>query len=226
MEAKRGRKTASLLHEHQMQQYGCRYIVGMDEAGRGAWAGPVAAGAVCLPLSEPKLASMLKGVHDSKQLSPLQRGKLIEAIQTTAITWGVGMASSTEIDEHGINAATYIAMQRALSDAQARTPNFQPDALFLDAILWPEMRHIPQVSLIGGDARSLTIAAASILAKVARDAYMDALDVDFPEYGFSDHKGYGVAKHSAAMKQYGVSAQHRTSYEPVRRAMRKADDDV
>ena len=210
------RKTANLLHEHQYAAYGCRLIVGLDEAGRGAWAGPVTAGAVCLPIENRDLSKILRGVNDSKQLSPAQRARLSETIKTTALTWGIGSASNNEIDTQGIVPATMLAIIRAPDDALARTPGLQPDVLFIDAMLLPQIRHFPQVSLIGGDARSLSIAAASILAKVWRDTYMSAIDTEYPGYGFAAHKGYGVMAHHAALAQLGVCALHRLTFAPIK----------
>jgi ribonuclease HII len=212
----RSRKTANLLHERQYAAYGCRLIVGLDEAGRGAWAGPVTAGAVCLPIENRDLSKILRGVNDSKQLSPAQRARLSETIKATALTWGIGSASNDEIDLQGIVPATMLAMTRALDDALARSPGLRPDVLFIDAMLLPQIRHFPQVSLIGGDARSLSIAAASILAKVWRDTYMMAIDADYPGYGFADHKGYGVMTHHAALAQLGVCALHRLTFAPIK----------
>lgn len=209
-------QTASLKHEHDYHAHGYIYIFGLDEAGRGPWAGPVAAGAVCLPLNRPDLSKTLAGVRDSKQMTPRQRAALVERIQSTALTWGVGSASHTEIDELGIVPAVKLAMRRALATALAKV-SFAPGCLFLDALLWPEMAHIPQVSLIGGDARSLSIAAASVLAKVWRDEYMVDVDRELPQYGFAVHKGYGTARHQAALETYGPSPIHRMTFAPVRK---------
>ncbi len=217
--AKRRNLTASLKHEHELYAQGFRHIFGLDEAGRGPWAGPVAAGAVCLPLERSDLGKLLAGVRDSKQMTPRQRAQLVGQIQAAALAWGVGSASSQEIDQEGIVPATRRAMRRALDAALAQV-DFQPDCLLLDAMLWPEMAHIPQVSLIGGDARSLSIAAASVLAKVWRDEYMIARDRDLPQYGFASHKGYGTARHQAALEMYGPSPLHRCSFEPVRRLLK------
>lgn len=209
------KKTANLLHEHQYAAYGYRLIVGLDEAGRGTWAGPVAAGAVCLPVENRDLGKIMRGVNDSKQLSPHQRSQLVEKIKTTALGWGIGSASSGEIDEVGIVPSTMRAMLRALDDLLMRSSILRPDVLFIDAMLLPDRPDIPQVSLIGGDARSLSIAAASILAKVWRDDEMSRLDAQYPGYGFAQHKGYGVAAHQKALEAYGVCALHRKTFAPV-----------
>jgi ribonuclease HII len=203
-----------LRHENQYYKLGFHNIVGMDEAGRGTWAGPVAVGAVCLPVAEKKLRTILAGVNDSKMLTPRMREQLVDRIKQAAVAWGVGSASSQEIDEHGIDTATRLAMQRAL-DMATKGGNFQPDCLFLDSLLWPEMRRIPQVSLVDGDARSLSIAAASILAKVWRDEQMRELDKQYPQYEFGVHKGYGTAKHRAILKAFGPSPLHRMTFKPL-----------
>ena len=208
--------TASLRYERQYcAQGGCARIVGMDEVGRGAWAGPVAVGAVCLPVENLNLGTQLAGVRDSKQMTPRQRAALVDKIKATAIAWGIGSASSDEIDRVGIVKATRLAMPRALDDTRTRTPDFQPDCLFLDSILWPETK-IAQVSIMKGDTLSLSIAAASVIAKVWRDTLMTTLDPDYPQYGFAIHKGYGVPQHEAAIKQHGASAIHRKSFKPMR----------
>lgn len=209
-------KTASLRHEHEYHAHGYTYIFGLDEAGRGPWAGPVAAGVVCLPLERPGLSKTLAGVRDSKQMTPRQRAGLVKRIQSTALAWGVGSASSMEIDDMGIVPAVKLAMRRAL-DAALEKVDFSPGCFFLDALLWPEMGHVPQVSLIGGDTRSLSIAAASVLAKVWRDEYMVEVDKELPQYGFAAHKGYGTPFHQSALETYGPSPVHRMTFAPVRK---------
>jgi ribonuclease HII len=204
-------KTASLLYEHQFQQSGCTNIMGFDEAGRGTWAGPVAAGAVSLPLERKDLSKVLTGVRDSKQMTPRQRAQLVDRIKEIALAWGVGSASSGEIDEFGIVKATKLAMQRAYQMA-----NFRPDCILLDSLAWPEM-NIPQICLVKGDTLSLSIAAASVIAKVWRDEHMRQLDQQYPQYQFAAHKGYGTAKHLAALEQYGPSPIHRMTFAPLRK---------
>jgi ribonuclease HII len=205
---------ANLRYEREYYRLGCHKIIGMDEAGRGTWAGPVAVGAVCLPVAERKLSVMLKGVNDSKVLTPRMRVQLVDRIKQTAVAWGVGSASSREIDKHGIDTATRMAMQRALDMALAGR-DFQPDCLFLDSMLWPEMRRIPQVSIVDGDARSLSIAAASIIAKVWRDEHMRELDKQYPQYEFGVHKGYGTVRHRALLTAFGPSPLHRMTFKPI-----------
>jgi ribonuclease HII len=211
-------RTASLTYEHQYLESGCHKIVGIDEAGRGTWAGPVAAGAVCLPLERLDLAKVLEGVRDSKQMTPRQRGSLVERIKEIAVAWGVGSASSAEIDEFGIVPATKLAMGRALEMTK-----LQPDCLFLDSLAWPE-KNIPQISLVKGDSRSLSIAAASVIAKVWRDEYMRELDKQYPQYQFARHKGYGTAIHHAALRQFGPCAIHRMTFAPLRALTQPHED--
>jgi ribonuclease HII len=214
----RAKKTANMKYEKVIYGQGFKAIVGMDEAGRGAWAGPVAVGAVSLPIETPGLAKMLTDVRDSKEMTPRQRTRVVETIKERALAWGVGIASHAEIDEIGIEKAQRVAMQRALDDACQRYPNFKPDCLLLDALLWPEMiGKLPQVSIVDGDARSLSIAAASIVAKTWRDTLMSELDSQYPQYGFAEHKGYGTAKHQAALKAYGICTIHRRYYKPILR---------
>jgi ribonuclease HII len=189
--------------------------VGIDEAGRGAWAGPVVAGAVCLPLERDDLRQILEGVRDSKQLTPRARSGLVQRIQDTALTWGIGLAQHNEIDDLGIVRATCLAMQRALDDAQHRAPHIRPDFLLLDSIRWLNLKQ-KHLALVKGDQLSLSIAAASVLAKVHRDKLMIELDTHYPNYGFSLHKGYGTAHHQAALKANGPSPVHRMTYAPLR----------
>ncbi len=185
--------------------------MGLDEVGRGPWAGPVTAGAVCLPCDRSDLLTVLEGVRDSKQMTPRQRVGLVEAIKATAVAWGIGSASSTEIDTLGIVPATRLAMHRASLAAQ-----IQPDYLLLDSLKWDDPQHIPFQSMVRGDSLSLSIAAASVLAKVWRDDYMRQLDERYPSYNFGKHKGYGTALHMAALREYGVCDEHRRSFAPVR----------
>lgn len=219
---KKSEPTANLLYENQLRAYGYRQIVGIDEAGRGPWAGPVAAGAVCLPLGDNQLIRLIRGVQDSKVMAAPQREFMSAIIKETARAWGIGSASNHEIDMLGIIPATKLAMERALTMLQAQFPLFKPDCLFLDALVWPEKLHeIPQVTMIDGDAHSLSIAAASVLAKVWRDEHMAECDTNYPEYGFGVHKGYGTARHTEALKQYGPCPIHRLSFKPVKKIAEK-----
>lgn len=184
-------------------------LAGLDEAGRGAWAGPVAAAAVILP-ADLRLPERLAGVRDSKQMTPRQRERWAVEIRSTAFCWGVGLAGHEEIDSLGVVAATRLAMQRALAQLALSAQHLLIDALRLPAV------ELPQSVLIKGDARSLSIAAASVLAKTARDALMQELDEQFPGYGFGRHKGYGTAAHRAALERQGPCPSHRLSFAPLK----------
>ena len=214
-EPTRKTKTASLNHERHYMRSGCRYIFGLDEVGRGPLAGPVVAAAVALPLEFQDLSKSLRGVRDSKDMSALQRESLDGTIKKVALTWGIGHCGCDQIDRYGIVSATKIAMQRALDHA-LKASNVEPDCLFLDYMLWPERRDIPQVSIVEGDKYSLSIACASVIAKVWRDAHMLELDAIYPQYGFAQHKGYGTFAHRRALQAHGPCDQHRRSFEPVR----------
>ncbi len=188
---------------------GFHALAGLDEAGRGAWAGPVAAGAVILP-AEADVLTRLRGVRDSKCMTAHQRDRWAQHIKTEAIAWAVGFASSEEIDALGIVPSTRLAMRRALAKLSLR-----PNHLLIDALKLPEEK-LPQTSLFKGDARSLSIASASILAKTGRDACMIELDKEYPEYGFARHKGYGTRQHLAALQSLGPCLIHRSSFAPVK----------
>jgi ribonuclease HII len=210
-------RTASLNYEQQVLAQGFRHIVGMDEAGRGAWAGPVAAGAVCLPIEDPRLSEILEGVRDSKELTPHRRAVLVETIKTTAIAWGTGSASVMEIDNVGIASASRLAMRRALEALLRQKPDLEPDYLFTDYVKWhtPPL-NCPMLNLKKGDQLSLSIAAASILGKTFRDEEMHRLDTLYPGYAFARHKGYGTAFHLAQLQTIGASDAHRATFAPIR----------
>jgi ribonuclease HII len=178
-------------------------IAGLDEAGRGAWAGPVAAAAVILP-ANVSLTSTLNRVRDSKLMTPLTRETWAPRIKESALGWGVGFASAGEIDSLGILPATKLAATRALE-------NLSPDYLLTDYLVFREI-DLPQTALVKGDQRSLTVAAASILAKTARDSLMRDLDVQYPGYGFFRHKGYGTRHHQDALIELGRCEIHRKSF--------------
>jgi ribonuclease HII len=199
-----------LKHEFTLRDAGLNFIAGLDEAGRGAWAGPVVAGAVILPLDRFDLMHALEGVNDSKQLSRERREALLPRIMEVALAVGVGCGTHSEIDDFGIVPATRLAMQRALAAL-----SIQPDALLTDAMPLPEIS-LPCTALIKGDQRSLSIAAASIVAKVTRDRFMAELDGLFPQYGFRIHKGYGTLLHQQALRHFGASAIHRLTFAPLR----------
>jgi ribonuclease HII len=194
-----------LSFEFALWEQGLTAVAGIDEAGRGALAGPVSSAAVILP-PDMAMLTCLKGVRDSKQLTPEQREIAREKILKHAVAWGVGFATSDEIDYIGILPATRLAACRALAALY-----ISPAHILLDFIFLPEVM-LPQTALIKGDCRSLSIAAASILAKTARDAVLRELDLSFPGYGFAAHKGYGTNSHRAALQRLGASPVHRQSF--------------
>jgi ribonuclease HII len=203
--------------ERALRAAGHTCIAGLDEAGRGCWAGPVVAAAVVLPESVLEQPQLLAGVDDSKLLSAARREQFFAQITSVADGWGVGVVPAHVIDSHGILVATRLAMQVAL----LKLPTL-PDALLIDAVelrAWP----CPQRALIKGDSRCLSIAAASILAKVTRDRLMTALGRSFPDYGFDVHKGYGTATHYRALHTHGVTAHHRHSFKPVAEALEQRE---
>ena len=191
--------------EKRLWDAGWAQIAGIDEAGRGALAGPVCAAAVILP-NLPERTRTLAGVRDSKQMTQLQRERFEPLIKEIAISWGVGFATAAEIDEIGILPATRLAVKRAVDTL---SPN--PDYLITDYLKLPDI-DIPQEHFVKGDMRSLTISAASVLAKTARDAHMRQLDEQFPGYDLSRHKGYGTKAHRAAIQKLGKSPIHRQSF--------------
>lgn len=203
-------KGPGLTQERALLGQGYRFIAGVDEAGRGAWAGPVYAAAVILPLDRPDLKRALNGVTDSKQLSPRRRETLSCVVYDIALGVGIGSASAAEIDALGIVPATRLAMKRAAGQLSP-----VPQALLLDYIKLPEI-DLPQRSLPKADQHCLSVAAASIIAKVTRDRWMVELNEQHPGYGFARHKGYGTAAHRAALTRLGPSPIHRMSWAPLR----------
>ena len=195
-----------LTYELNLRSY-YRHIAGLDEAGRGALAGPVAVGAVILPLDEPLLLQSLEGVRDSKQLTHLERQSLAPRIKETALNWSVAFASAEEIDQHGIVPATRLAALRALEGL-----SISPQYLLTDFRLELPQLDLPQTALVKGDALCLSIAAASILAKTTRDALMLEMDSQYRGYGLGKHKGYGTLSHRLAMKKLGMSPIHRRTF--------------
>lgn len=200
----------SLDFEKYLWEAGQERLAGLDEAGRGAWAGPVAAAAVILPV-DPAVSDHLPGVRDSKCMTPRQRGIWAKEIKQIALCWGVGFASNQEIDEIGIVPATRLAMKRALARL-----SHDPQHLLVDAIKLPE-EPLPQTILIKGDSRCLSIAAASVIAKTERDALMVKHDGIHPGYGFARHKGYGTRIHQSALTALGPCNIHRFSFKPLKR---------
>ncbi len=195
--------------EMALLKQGYCFIAGLDEAGRGCLAGPVVAAAVILPLEEDCL-SIFVGVRDSKQLLPHARESLYQVIMQHAVAVAVGFGSVALIDERNILQATKYAMRAAI--AQLSTA---PQALLLDALMLSDIS-LPQRSIIKGDASCLSIAAASIVAKVTRDRLMLELHELYPAYGFAQHKGYGTEAHLAALHEHGACPIHRRSFAPVR----------
>jgi ribonuclease HII len=203
------KQSPNLAHELALTGNGCKRIAGLDEAGRGAWAGPVVAAAVILPVDNPELPQLLEGVRDSKQMTPAQRERWAHQISEVAVVVGLGEASPKEVDKQGLIPATRSAMARALSALVIPS-----DHLLIDHIRLPEIP-LPQTSLTRGDSRALSIAAASVIAKVARDQTMRNLDDAYPGYGFARHKGYGTAIHRSALQHLGPCPAHRRSFAPV-----------
>lgn len=199
----------TLEYETKLIQSGHTQIAGLDEAGRGAWAGPVAAAAVILPLHDPSLTQHLSEVCDSKMCTPRQRDRLFDLIRATATAWSISLISAPRIDEVGIVPATQEAMYAAVS---LLVP--APDALLIDALHLPALS-IDQRALAKGDQHCLTIAASSILAKVARDRAMVNLDRHYGVYGFARHKGYGTPQHKKALQDFGPTNIHRWYFAPV-----------
>ena len=199
LEAEKRRIAQMSIYEQKYSDFAS--ICGIDEVGRGPLAGPVVAGAVILP----KNCDILY-LNDSKQLSEKKREELYDEIMEKAVAVGIGMASPQRIDEINILQATYEAMRMAISNLSVA-----PDLLLNDAVRIPEVE-IRQVPIIKGDAKSISIAAASIVAKVTRDRMMVEYDEIFPEYGFAGNKGYGSAAHIEALKEFGPTPIHRASF--------------
>jgi ribonuclease HII len=194
----------SLRYERKLWREGAQAVAGVDEAGVGPMAGPVVAAAVIFDQEV-----FIKGVNDSKQLTPERREALFPAIRERAIAVGIGMASPGEIDQLNIFWATMAASERALH-ALGRIP----DHVLVDGRLIPELK-LPQTKIVGGDRKSFCIAAASIIAKVTRDRMMAEYDAEYPEFGFAQHKGYCTANHFAALERLGPTPIHRRSFAPV-----------
>lgn len=199
LELERQRTEQMKQYEREYEHLG--YVCGIDEVGRGPLAGPVVACAVILPKD-----CQILYINDSKKLSAAKREELYQEIEKEAVGIGLGMASPARIDEINILNATYEAMRMAISKLPVR-----PQILLNDAVTIPQVE-IPQVPIIKGDAKSISIAAASIVAKVTRDRMMVEYDKQMPEYGFASNKGYGAAAHIEALKKYGPSSIHRQSF--------------
>lgn len=211
--AQGGAVSPGLAHEWALAGRGFRAVAGVDEAGRGAWAGPLVAAAVVLPAptgpDDADLLAALLGVRDSKTLSPARRERLAPQIVAAARGVGVGCVESDELDRIGLGAANRLAWARAV----AALP-LAADYLLLDAFPLPGVA-LPQTPIVRGESHSLSIAAASIVAKVCRDRLLRDLDARFPRYGFASHKGYGTAAHDRALGAHGPCPAHRRSFAPV-----------
>ncbi len=196
-------------YENLYYEKGATYIAGVDEAGRGPLAGPVVAAAVIL-----KKDAKLKYVNDSKQLTEKQRERALEEIKEHALAISIAISSVEEIDLINIYRASREAMISAIKKLKIK-----PDVCLIDAM--PMEIDVPTVSIIKGDQLSVSIAAASIVAKTTRDAYMIEMDKLFPLYGFKQHKGYGTAMHIEAIKTHGITPIHRKTYEPIKSILKK-----
>ena len=205
----------NLDREACLWDQGYARVAGVDEAGRGAWAGPVVAAAVVLPACQSDLAEALRPVRDSKTLTARQRDRCYDLVCARAVSFGVGGVSAAGIDRLGIVPATRLAMSRAI--AALGDP---PDYLLIDAVPLPSLG-IPHDAFFKGDRDCLSIAAASIIAKVTRDRWMIALGERMPGYGMARHKGYGTRQHKGALSILGPTHQHRYSYAPVRTIARE-----
>ncbi len=193
-----------LKYEKELYSKGIKLIAGTDEVGRGPLVGPVVAAAVILPENYA-----LEGLTDSKKLSEKKRNKFYKIIMNDAIAVGIGIVSSKVIDQINIYEASRQAMIKAINNLKVK-----PEYILTDAM--PLHLDIPSMSIIHGDALSLSISAASVIAKVIRDEMMYELDLQYPEYGFASHKGYPTKKHLEAIKKYGVLPNYRFSYKPVK----------
>lgn len=190
-------------YEKELYDKGCKYIGGVDEVGRGPLIGSVVAACVILPFD-----FALEGLTDSKKLSEKKRDEFYKIIWDKAIAIGIGIVDEKVIDEVNIYEATKIAMKKAICDT-----NIKPDHVLIDAM--PLDIDVPTTSIIKGDAKSISIAAASVIAKVTRDRMMYELDKIYPMYGLASNKGYGTKKHIEAIKKYGITKYHRLSFKPV-----------
>lgn len=198
--------------EKELREKGFNMICGIDEAGRGPLAGPVVVASVIMPEG-----SMIEGVNDSKKVSEKKREKLYEQIIEEAVAYGVGIIDQNEIDRINILNATKegltLCIKELEKDLKEKNRGIEkPEIILVDALTKIDTDHIPYQSIIKGDAKSYSIAAASIIAKVTRDRIMRQWDEVYPEYGFAKHKGYGTAMHISAIKQYGICPLHRKTF--------------
>ncbi len=197
-------KTGSFLLERELLSNNYKLICGLDEAGRGCLCGPVVAGACIL---DPE--NIPEGINDSKKISPVKREKLYHRLKETSIAWAVGIVDSETIDKINILEASRLAMRRAVENL-----SLKPDILLIDALLINSLK-IKQISYIKGDEEVLSIGAASIIAKVARDSIMEDLHCKYPHYNWSSNKGYPTKEHREALQKYGITPFHRKSFKGV-----------
>ena len=198
-------KIDNYIYERELIDAGINLIAGVDEVGRGPLVGPVVTACVILPLNYK-----LEGLTDSKKISEKKREELFDKIQEDALAIGIGIVDEKVIDEVNIYEATKIAMKEAINNCTLKPEHVLIDAMPLDI-------DIPTTSIIKGDLKSITISAASIIAKVTRDRMMYELDKEYPVYDFKSHKGYPTKKHLEAIEKYGIIDQHRRSYGPVKK---------
>lgn len=196
--------------ERRLWMDGIIRVAGVDESGRGAWAGPLIAAAVLLPPGQDDLTQDLIGVTDSKRISPRQRESLFPVITSVALAVGVGRVSPAEVDRDGLLPATRLAMMLAVEDLA-----LPPQYLLIDAVDMGSIVKLPQQAMFFGDSISLSVAAASIIAKVTRDRIMLRIHSRYPEYGFAQHKGYGTVAHRAALQTHNLAPVHRKSFKPI-----------
>jgi ribonuclease HII len=197
-------RSPTFYEERALLAQGFSIIAGVDEVGCGCWAGPVYAAAVILPLD-----SRIGLIRDSKQLSAKQRERVVDTIKARAIAWAIGVASHQEVDQLNIRQAAFLASRRAIESL-----SIKPHHILSDGFVIPGLS-IPCKRIIKGDAKVKSIAAASIIAKVARDTFMQEIDERYPEYGFAFHKGYGTRMHQNALKKFGPSPIHRMTFSPL-----------
>jgi len=201
-------------YEEEARREGYKLIAGIDEAGRGSWAGPVVAAAVILPPG-----TFIPGIDDSKKLTLRERERLYDEIINKALDFSAGFSSVETIDKENILNATYMAMRESLKGLKIK-----PDMVLIDGRPVPSLGGFSQLSIVKGDGKSISIAAASIIAKVTRDRKMKDLSALYPEYGFHRNKGYGTKAHHEALKKYGVSPIHRKTFRPVRELLPGKED--
>lgn len=206
MRANRSQSSNRWSYERIFWDKGLTHVAGVDEVGRGPLAGPVVAVAAIL-----RPGSGDQGITDSKALTPAQRLELYPLITDAAVAWGVGLVEAVDIDRYNILGATFLAMQRALDQLPVR-----PDGVLVDGKFHIPDLTLPQQAIIGGDMKSPSVGAASILAKEIRDRIMEEYDSTYPGYGFARHKGYATAEHVAALADLGPTPIHRRSFAPLR----------